>query len=97
MRPGVEQIAVVSREADKGDLPVIREAFVEPEHGKAFHSSDHVLLQLTEKHRFCRGRRRRHVVIYKKRVAVESVRIARGETRLPKRPTVLVEYVLDRL
>src|SRR5208282_5908323 len=48
---GVEQVAVVTGEAQVCDLTVVGEALVQRDHAQLFHAADEVLLHVAEEHR----------------------------------------------
>lgn len=94
MRAGVEQIAVVAREADKTDLPVVREAFHKSQDRHLLHAANDVFLHVAEKQGLRRRGECRDVVVDPVGITVERVRCVSAERRSPEWTAILVFYLL---
>ena len=83
VRPGIDQRPVPSLECDEGDLVVIGIALDEPQHAGAGDAADVILREVAEQDRLCRGRDRRHVLVYCVCMAQDRIRLAIGRAGEP--------------
>src|SRR5208282_2004201 len=91
MRARVQQVAVNTREANKGNLAIIGKPLVQAQDLEVLHFADDELVPLTESNGGCRSRDLREALVNEVLVADNGIRLANNNGRLPQRTAELIQ------
>src|SRR5208282_5889880 len=91
VRARIQQVAVNTREANKGNLAIIGKPLVQAQDLEVLHFADDELVPLTESNGGCRSRDLREALVNDVLVADNSIRLANHNGRLPQGATELIQ------